>query len=73
MNIQISSFADYQELQRCFDRIKYDELNKDLQVARRRAEYWYKNGEIEMGTQILATASAFFDWQKSIMDSERII
>ena len=73
MNVQISSFADYQELQRCFDRIKYDALNKDLQVARKRAEYWYKQGEKEMGDSILATASAFFDLDKFIMDREEII
>ena len=73
MDVQISSFADYQELSRCLDRIKYDALNKDLQQARKRAEYWYKNGDPEMGAQILATASAMFTLEKYCMNKETII
>ena len=68
MDVQISSFADYQELSRCLDRIKYDALNKDLQQARKRAEYWYKNGDPEMGASILATASAMFELDKFCID-----
>ena len=70
MNVQISSFSDYQELCRCLDRIKYDALNKDLQQARKRAEYWYKNGDPKLGAQMLATASAFFELEKFCIDSQ---
>ena len=71
--LALSSFADYQELSRYFDRMKYKRLNEDLQQARKRAEYWYKNGDSEMGASILSCASGMFELEKFCMNKEEII
>jgi hypothetical protein len=58
--LPISTFEDMQELSRAFDRIKNAESNKRLQIARKSAEVFYKNGKPEIGARILNISGKFF-------------
>jgi len=60
MNLQINSFADYEELCRAHDRIKNKESNKRLQEARTLAEMYYAKGKPEIGARILKIAGDLY-------------
>jgi hypothetical protein len=60
MNLPISSFADKQELDRCFDRITYQKENAELYGARMLAESYYEQNNKKMGDWLLKVAGDAF-------------